>query len=135
MSHIVSFLQDDKFTCPLFSLNGLTLVLSYTSVVPAGVATSVITSQSMVLSGGGASVSVITPRMLERLFFTFSEVSDEPSTCNRNQKLSLKKKWKGVFPVPCVCNKHAYSQLALDSIGGGDNGASSVMLHHVGEFC
>lgn len=38
------------------------------------------TSQSMVLSGGGASVSVITPKKLEKLFFTFSDVSVEPST-------------------------------------------------------
>lgn len=59
-----------------------TLELSYTSVVPAGVATNVMTSQSMVLSGGGASVSDITPKKLDRLFFTFSVVSEEPSTWN-----------------------------------------------------
>lgn len=64
----------------LKSIFQLTLELSYTSVVPAGVATNVMTSQSMVLSGGGASVSVMTPKKLERLFFTFSVVSDEPST-------------------------------------------------------
>lgn len=58
----------------------LTLPLSYTSVVPEGVAISVMTSQSMVMSGGGAKVSVITPRIFEMPFFTFSVASDEPST-------------------------------------------------------
>ena len=49
-------------------------------MVPDGVATNVMTSQSMVLSGDGASVSEMTPKKLERLFFTFSVVSEEPST-------------------------------------------------------
>lgn len=117
-----------------------TLVLSYTSVVPAGVATSVMTSQSMVLSGGGASVSVMTPRMLERLFFTFSVVSDEPSTCGRMTTESSQRN-DARMPFPYAFykkvrerDKKAYGQLALDGVGRGDDGAGGVMLHHVGEF-
>lgn len=64
----------------------VTFALSYSSVVPVGVAINVITSQSMVLSGGGARVSVITPKILDRLFFTFSVVSEVPSTCEQLQR-------------------------------------------------
>lgn len=64
----------------------VTFELSYTSVVPVGVAMSVITSQSMVLSGGGASVSEITPKKPEMLFFSFSVVSDEPSVWSRTER-------------------------------------------------
>lgn len=72
-----------------------TLELSQTSVVPAGVATNVITSQSMVLSGGGASVSVRTPKKLDRLFLTFSVVSEDPSTwkaAEEKSRLQFKEK-------------------------------------------
>lgn len=48
-------------------------------MVPEGVAISVITSQSMVLSGEGAKVSEMTPRKSDRPFLTFSVAPEEPS--------------------------------------------------------
>lgn len=48
-------------------------------MVPEGVAISVITSQSMVLSGEGAKVSEMTPRKSDSPFLTFSVAPEEPS--------------------------------------------------------
>lgn len=48
-------------------------------MVPEGVAISVITSQSMVLSGEGAKVSEMTPKKSLSPFLTFSVAPEEPS--------------------------------------------------------
>lgn len=68
------------------------MALSYSSVVPEGVAINVMTSQSMVLSGEGANVSEMTPRKLESPFLTFSDAPEDPSVCIKRKKGHKEKK-------------------------------------------